>query len=63
VRITVDRSRCAGQAMCEAIAADVFEVNDDDVVALKVTAVPDDRLADVEHAVLCCPNEALRLVP
>ena len=63
MRITVDRARCTGQAMCESIAADFFEVNDDGELEVKTDNVPDDRLADVQQAVACCPNEALRLVP
>jgi ferredoxin len=63
MRIIVDRDRCTGQAMCESIAADIFEVNDDGQLELKTGAVPDGRLDDVEQAVACCPNEALRLVP
>ncbi|GAB2983287.1 ferredoxin [Amycolatopsis acidiphila] len=63
MRIIVDRDRCTGQAMCESIAADLFEVNDDGELELKASTVPDGRLGDVQEAVACCPNEALRLVP
>ena len=50
MRIIVDRARCTGQAMCESIAANIFEVNDDGELELKTDAVPDDRHADVEQA-------------
>jgi ferredoxin len=63
MRIIVDRSRCTGQAMCESIAADIFGVNEEGELELKTGTVPDGRLDDVEQAVACCPNEALRLAP
>ena len=62
MRIVVDRGRCTGQAMCESIASDIFQVNDDGELELQVAAVPDDRLSQAEWAVACCPNQALRLV-
>jgi ferredoxin len=63
MRIVVDRDRCTGQAMCESIAPDLFQVNDDGELELLVAVVPDDRLGRAEWAVACCPNEALQLVP
>jgi ferredoxin len=63
MRILVDRTRCTGQAMCESLAPDVFEVNDEGLLALADENASEDRLADVEEAVACCPNSALRLVP
>ncbi|HVV08033.1 ferredoxin [Amycolatopsis sp.] len=61
VQITVDRTRCTGQAMCESIAPDLFQVDDEGMLSLSAETVPDGRLDDVEQAVACCPNEALRL--
>jgi ferredoxin len=63
MRIVVDRDRCTGQAMCESIASDIFQVNDDGELELQVAVVPDDRLGQAKWAVTCCPNEALQLVP
>jgi ferredoxin len=62
MRIVVDRELCTGQAICESIAADIFEVSDDDELEIKAEQVQDDRLGAVERAVACCPNAALRLV-
>jgi len=31
MRIEVDRERCEGVGMCEAMASDVFELDDDEV--------------------------------
>ena len=63
MRIVVDRGLCTGQAVCESIAADIFEVSDNDELEIKAALVPDGRLGEVERAVACCPNAALRLVP
>jgi ferredoxin len=63
MRIVVDRDRCTGQAMCESIARDIFQVTDDGQVEIQVAVVPDGRLSQAEWAVSCCPNEALELVP
>jgi ferredoxin len=63
MRIVVDRDRCTGQAMCESIAPDIFQLNDDGELELHVAVVPHDRLGPAEWAVACCPNEALQLVP
>jgi ferredoxin len=63
MRIVVERGLCTGQAMCESIAPDIFEVNDDDELEVKTAQVPDSRLGEVRRAVACCPNAALSLVP
>lgn len=63
MRVVVNRGLCTGQAMCESIAPDIFEINDDDELEVKSAQVPDSRLGDVQRAVKCCPNAALSLVP
>lgn len=61
MKIIVDRSKCTGLGICESLAPDVFEVDDDGDLELKTEAVPDGQLEDVEAAVAGCPTEALRL--
>ncbi|WP_341230342.1 ferredoxin, partial [Nocardioides salarius] len=36
MRIEVDRDRCEGLGMCEAMASDVFEIDDDEVMHVLV---------------------------
>jgi len=61
-RIEVDRDRCASTGGCEALAPDVFEIDDDgELVVLRPEPEPDD-LPDVRNAVAGCPTLALRLV-
>jgi ferredoxin len=61
VKIIVDRTKCTGLGICESLAPDIFEVNDDGDLVLKTDEVPGGQLADVESAVSSCPTEALRI--
>ncbi|HEX3786233.1 MAG TPA: ferredoxin [Pseudonocardiaceae bacterium] len=63
MKIIVDRGRCTGLGMCESVAPEVFEVNDEGELELANDTVPDGQLVLLEQAVACCPNEALRLAP
>jgi ferredoxin len=60
-RIEVDRERCVGSGACEALAPDVFEVDDDGVLVLRRPQPAGDELNDVEDAVQACPTRALAL--
>ena len=61
LRIEVDRDRCEGLGMCEAMAGDYFELDDDDVMAvLEETPAEADR-GHVYAAVQACPVLALSL--
>jgi ferredoxin len=62
VRIHVDRDRCEGLGMCEAMASDYFELDDDDVMRV-LDETPDEAdRAHVHAAVQACPVLALTLV-
>lgn len=61
MKIIVDRTKCTGLGICESLAPDAFEINDEGELVLKTEEVPDGQLADVESAVSGCPTEALRL--
>jgi ferredoxin len=61
VRIVVDRDRCVGSGSCEALAPDVFEVDDDGVLTVLREQPGDDELPDVRDAVTACPTRALAL--
>jgi ferredoxin len=61
-RVVVDRDRCVGSGSCEALVPDVFEVDDDGVLALLRPEPTDDQLAAVRDAVQACPTRALTLV-
>ncbi len=61
MKILLDRAKCTGLGICESLAPDVFEVNDDGDLVMLADVVPDGMLDDVEAAIAGCPTEALRL--
>lgn len=61
MRISVDRTRCTGLGICESLAPDVFEIDDDGDLVLRAESVSADALDEVRQAVEGCPTEALRL--
>ncbi|TQM43793.1 ferredoxin [Pseudonocardia cypriaca] len=63
MKIVVDRARCTGIGICEAIAPTVFEVDDDGGLVLLSQLVPHGVAAEVAEAVEGCPTLALRLEP
>lgn len=60
-KIVVDWDKCTGMGMCESLAPDVFEVDDDGSLILHSETVPDGQEDDVREAVASCPTEALSL--
>lgn len=61
MRIVVDRDRCEGLGMCEAMAADFFEVSDSGTVTVLDEHPDEDHRQDIKAAVDSCPVLALRL--
>ena len=61
MRIEVDRDRCEGLGMCEAMASDVFEIDDDEVMHVLVAEPEESQRAHVHAAVQACPVLALTL--
>lgn len=62
VRVVVDRGRCESNALCMAIAPEVFELRDDDVLYLLDESPPEELRSKVEQAVHACPKIALSIV-
>jgi ferredoxin len=60
-RIEVDRERCVGSGTCEALAPDVFEVDDDGALLVHRPQPAAAELDGVEDAVQACPTRALTL--
>jgi ferredoxin len=61
MRLEVDVDKCAGHGICESIADDVLEVQDDGllIIAHDKAAISDRDL--LQQAVIQCPAAALRL--
>ncbi|HVK28654.1 MAG TPA: ferredoxin [Nocardioides sp.] len=60
--MTVDFDKCTGLGICESLAPDFFEVNDDGELLLLKEDIGDAELQEVEEAVNGCPTEALKIV-
>jgi ferredoxin len=60
-RVRVDRERCVGSGACEALAPEVFEVDDGGVLVVHRPEPRDEDVPDVRHAVGACPTRALSL--
>lgn len=64
-KIVVDRHKCEGLGMCEAMASDYFELREtsdgDDEVHVLVEEVPDADRGHVHAATQACPVLALSL--
>ena len=61
MRIVVDRDICDGHGMCEAMAHEYFELDDDDVMQVLDESPPESERAKVHAAVQACPALALSL--
>jgi ferredoxin len=61
MRIEVDRGRCEGLGMCEAMAHEFFELDDDDVMHVLDQTPADEHRSQVHAAVQSCPVQALTL--
>lgn len=62
MKVTVDRAKCTGLGICESMAPDVFEVDENGDLVLLTETVGTEQLDEVRAAVEGCPTEALRLV-
>lgn len=62
-RPVVDPSLCASTGMCEAVAPDLFEIDDDGTLRVLLAQLPPERVADAEAAARACPTRALRVEP
>jgi len=61
-KIKVDFDLCESNAMCESLAPDHFQVDDDDFLQILDENVTEEQLAIVEQAVASCPKSAISLV-
>jgi len=60
-RVQVDRERCVGSGVCESLAPEVFEIDDDGVLVVHRPEPADEELDGVRDAVQSCPARALEL--
>ena len=61
MKIKVDFDLCESNALCEGIAPDVFELDDDDYLQLKTEEATPDNIEVVRRAVASCPRAAISI--
>ncbi|WP_205471715.1 ferredoxin [Nocardioides sp. SYSU D00038] len=61
MRIVVDRDRCEGLGMCEAMASDFFELDDDEVLQVLDPEPGEEHRGHLHAATQACPVLALTL--
>lgn len=61
MKVKVDFDLCESNALCEALAPDVFELDDDDRLHLKKEELDEADVAAVRRAVAACPRAAISL--
>ena len=61
MKVKVDFDRCESNALCEALAPDVFEIDDDDFLQLKKEEIGSEEEDAVRRAVAACPRAAISL--
>ena len=61
MKIAVERDKCEGLGMCEAMAHEFFEVGEDGVVDILDQSPGEEHRTDVQAAVDSCPVLALSL--
>jgi len=60
-RVQVDRERCVASGVCESLAPEVFEIDDDGILQVHREEPGVDDLDGVRDAVQSCPARALAL--
>jgi ferredoxin len=61
MKINVDFDLCEANAVCMKVAPEVFLVDENDELHIKVKDVPQNLRAKVEEAVRRCPRQALSI--
>ena len=61
MKIKVDFDLCESNALCESMAPDVFELDDEDLLQLKTEETTPENLEGVKRAVAACPRAAISL--
>ena len=61
MKVVVDFDLCESNAVCMAIAPEIFEVRDDDFLYVLNENPPADQHEKVREAVERCPKQAIKL--
>lgn len=61
MKVVVDYDLCESNAVCMAIAPEVFEVRDDDFLYILDENPPEELRSKMEESVKRCPKQAISL--
>ena len=61
-RVEADYDLCESNALCEAVAPDVFRLDDNDDLQIDDPTVTDENRSRIDQAVASCPKAALTIV-
>ena len=59
MKVKINEDSCIGCGACQAIADDVFELNDEGISEVKVDIVDDNLKEQVVEAIESCPTGAI----
>lgn len=60
-KVKADFDLCEANALCVAMAPDVFDLDDDDYLVVLTDEVTDENRARIQQAVAACPKAALSI--
>lgn len=61
MRVTVDHDLCIGDAICESICPQVFQLGDDGLSYVIADPFPAELKAEAEEAADSCPTDAIAI--
>ncbi|HXN84413.1 MAG TPA: ferredoxin [Candidatus Binataceae bacterium] len=61
MKVVVDRQACEGNGKCVEVAAEVFEVKEDDRAVVKLDNPPANLNDKIKLAVRLCPRQAISI--
>jgi ferredoxin len=62
MRVNVNRERCSGHALCVAVGGNVFDIDDEGLVALLVDEeVPQQWYREARDGAEACPERAITI--
>ncbi|MGO9029926.1 MAG: ferredoxin [Acidimicrobiales bacterium] len=62
MRVVVDMNQCESNALCMGVAPDIFQLDDDDKLAVLNETPDESARARVLEAVRVCPKQAISIV-
>ena len=59
IKVKINQDVCIGCGACQALADDVFEINDEGVASVITEEIDKDSVEDVKNAIDSCPTGAI----